>query len=196
MDTPPESRCKRLSAITDDQHEKLHVLVAKHAPFSSLSSYRRWLHVQYRFQHGIASLYEWPALSESLPGLPERCRLAAVEADLHDLGCTTPEIGLAPEQPRQKPEAWGWLFVAEGSNLGAAILLKRAQALGLSESHGARHLAGAPEGRARHWRSFTTVFDALPLDAEQEVRLETAARKAFGRFESLLRDAYAQPALP
>ncbi|WP_250463454.1 biliverdin-producing heme oxygenase [Microbulbifer litoralis] len=196
MNIPHESRSKRLMSVTDEQHERLHVLVAQQAPFSSLAAYGHWLDVQFRFQYRIASLYHWPALGDLLPELPERGRLAAVEADLRDLGRTVPASGTLAEQPRQDPEAWGWLFVSEGSNLGAAILLKRARALGLSEQHGARHLAGAPEGRARHWRAFTAVFDALSLDAAQEARLQAAAKAAFAYFEVLLQDACAQQVQP
>lgn len=193
MSSPQESRCKRLSTITDQQHERLHELVTRHAPFSSLDSYGRWLSVQYHFQQEIESLYHWPALSQALPELTERCRLSAVKADLCDLGLPLPAVGATAGPARQQPEAWGWLFVAEGSNLGAAILLKRAHALGLSESHGARHLAGAPEGRARHWRAFTAVVDELVLNEEQEMRLEVAAQEAFRRFEVLLEQAYELP---
>jgi protein TonB len=72
----------------------------------------------------------------------------------------------------------GWLYVAEGSNLGAAFLLKEAVKLNLSGSFGARHLAGAPEGRGLHWRTFTAALDSsqqqemsdqsTPNDAKEE----------------------------
>ena len=77
------------------------------------------------------------------------------------------------------PTALGWLYVAEGSNLGAAFLLKWAAALGLNETHGARHLAASPEGRARHWRSFTEALDGIELTQAEEGRVADGAREAF-----------------
>jgi heme oxygenase len=84
------------------------------------------------------------------------------------------------------PEALGWLYVAEGSNLGAAFLLKEAAKLGLSESFGARHLADAPEGRGLHWRRFTAALDAVALSASEEARAIASANDAFARVRALV----------
>ncbi len=70
----------------------------------------------------------------------------------------------------------GWLYVVEGSNLGAAFLLKDAAKLGLGEEFGARHLAGAPEGRGLHWRTFTAALDEIELTEEEE-RVSFPVRK-------------------
>ncbi|NWM49713.1 biliverdin-producing heme oxygenase, partial [Escherichia coli] len=89
--------------------------------------------------------------------------------DLADLGRGLP----ATEHPAfipgavKIPAALGWLYVAEGSSMGAALLRKAAAKLDLSDTHGARHLAPAPEGPAAHWRTFTAALDAVTLsDAE------------------------------
>ncbi|KAG0926111.1 hypothetical protein G6F68_010211 [Rhizopus microsporus] len=77
------------------------------------------------------------------------------------------------------PAALGWLYVAEGSNLGGTILYKMAAKLGLDRDFGARHLAAHPDGAARHWREFTAALDAVPLSAEQEQQVIDAADAAF-----------------
>src|SRR5690606_18526810 len=89
------------------------------------------------------------------------------------------------------PTALGWLYVAEGSNLGAAFLIKEAAKLGLSQDFGARHLAGAPEGRGLHWRTFTAALDAVPLSDEDEARVIAGAEAAFRRVHGLVNDAFA-----
>ncbi|MFX6949703.1 biliverdin-producing heme oxygenase, partial [Acinetobacter baumannii] len=67
------------------------------------------------------------------------------------------------------PEALGWLYVSEGSTLGAAFLLKEVKdKLGLSESFGARNLAAYPEGRAVVWRRFVSFLDAPGLSAQEQ----------------------------
>lgn len=184
------SRSDRLSAATDALHEQLHGLVAAADPFGARARYATWVGVQYRYHGEIEPLYRLPVLQSVVPDLGERGRVAAAAADLADLGQPLP--ALAPRDPAgvSVPEALGWLFVAEGSTLGAAVLLKRAQALGMSETHGARHLAAAPEGRARHWKAFVTALDALELDEAQERALVAAALAAFRRFAALIAEAY------
>lgn len=88
------------------------------------------------------------------------------------------------------PTALGWLYVAEGSNLGAAFLLKEAAKLGLSEAFGARHLAAAPEGRGLQWRTFTAALDALELSDDEEGRVVAGAEAAFRRVRGLVKDAF------
>jgi len=90
-----------------------------------------------------------------------------------------------------KAEALGWLFVSEGSKLGAAFLIKRAVGLGLSETFGARHLGEPTGGRAEGWKKFTRTLDALELSAEEEAAAEKGAVDAFVRFTVLLEQAYA-----
>lgn len=189
-EAPTVSRSQRLSAATDDLHERLHGVVAAADPFSSRERFATWISVQYRFQREIEALYLAPGLQALLPDLADRSRLHAAEADLADLGTAVPTVEAPSHAGAALPEALGWLFVSEGSTLGAAILLKRAQHLGLSETFGARHLAAAPEGRARHWKQFTAAVDGLTLDADGEARLVAAARAAFQRFDVLLKEAF------
>jgi heme oxygenase len=153
------------------------------AAFTSLAGYGRFVGVQYLFHRDIAALYDDAALRALLPGLSERRRLPLISADLSDLGLALPETGgpcaFAPDAPVDVPVALGWLYVAEGSNMGAALLRKEAAKLGLSDSHGARHLAPAPEGPAAHWRAFVAGLDATELTVEEEARAVAGANAAF-----------------
>ena len=87
--------------------------------------------------------------------------------------------------------ALGWLFVSEGSKLGAAFLIKRAVGLGLSESFGARHLGEPAGGRAEGWKNFVRTLDGLAFSAEEEAAVDKGAIDAFNRFTVLLEQAYA-----
>jgi heme oxygenase len=84
------------------------------------------------------------------------------------------------------PQALGWVYVAEGSNLGAAFLLKEAAKLGLSEEFGARHLSGHPAGRGLHWRNFVAAFNALPMSDDEEMQAAEGAKAAFRRVHGLV----------
>ncbi len=187
---PSQRRADRLSAGTDDLHEHLHGVVAAAEPFSNRERFGTWVSVQYRFQHAIEPLYHMAALQNWLPDLANRGRLSAARQDLVDLGVDVPTLPAA-DPVRDLPEALGWLFVSEGSTLGAAVLLKKAKAqLDLTETFGARHLAAAPEGRAQHWKRFVQALDDLELSPEDDARMLAAARAAFQQFDVLLNEAF------
>lgn len=179
------SRAKRLKQLTHEVHEILDRSIMAAASFDTLPGYVRFAEVQYRFHHDIAALYADPVLSALLPGLAERGRLALIEADLVDLGQPLPQTAPPAFAPGaiDVPTALGWLYVAEGSNMGAALLRKAAAKLGLSDTHGARHLAPAPEGPAAHWRAFTATLDAVTLFDIEEERAVAGAKAAFAQVQ-------------
>lgn len=181
-------RAKRLKAHTHEVHEALDRRIMAGDPFADRARYCRFLAVQHAFHRDIDALYSNPALDALLPDLAGRRRLPQIEQDIIDLGGTVPELGTAPLFGREAdvPTALGWLYVAEGSNLGAAFLLKAAAALGLSEAFGARHLAGHPEGRGLHWRTFTAALDAVTLTDAEEERVMAGAEAAFRRVHDLV----------
>ena len=98
-----------------------------------------------------------------------------------------PPAGDAPTLPVDDPETLlGTLYVVEGSALGARILYRRAQELGLSGEFGARHLSVQSESLTR-WRQLVKLLDEAPeLDLERIVAAsETAFAAVGGAFERL-----------
>lgn len=176
----------RLKNETHAIHDRLDRSIMEAASFSSLDGYRRFLRVQRAFHRDVDALYADPGLRASLPGLAERRRLPLIEADLADLGegVATP-TALSQEIP-DTATALGWLYVAEGSNLGAALLRKEAARLGLSDTRGARHLAPAADGPAAHWRQFKVALDATLLTDAEVARAIAGANAAFARVQALV----------
>lgn len=186
------TRSQRLKAATHATHDRLDQRIMRGDPFASIDTYRRFLRVQYRFHRDIAALYAVPALHALVEDLAERQRLQDLAADLADLGEPVPaDDGRVLPADVDLATALGWLYVAEGSNLGAAILFKLAARIGLDETRGARHLAGHPEGRARHWRQFTAALDGAALDPAQEQRMIDGATQAFVRVHGYVEQAFA-----
>lgn len=181
-------RAKRLKAATHDAHERLDKRIMKAEPFANREHYGRFVLVQHAFHRDIDALYANAVLDRMLPDLIGRRRLPMIVDDLADLGIAVPSAHTAPVFGHcpDIPTAIGWLYVAEGSNLGAAFLLKEAARLGLSETVGARHLAAAPEGRGLHWRTFTAALDAAELSDDEERRVADGAVAAFGRVQHLV----------
>jgi len=185
------SRSARLRALSQDLHERLEQAVLAYAPFDSRESYTRFTQMQYLFQAELKSLYQDPALIALFPDLPQRCRAEAARADLEDLGAALPAPLPGALQAPSQATALTWIRVSEGSKLGAAILIKRANALGLDEHFGARHLAEPAGGRAQAWKAFNATFDALPWSREEEAQADQAALDAFSRLHALLQHTYA-----
>lgn len=188
-DTIDLSRFKRLKALTHEVHDRLDKSIMEASSFDSLEGYGRFAGVQWSFHRDIDALYDDAALIALLPGLAERRRMALITADLADLGLATPSVETPPvflrDQPADAATALGWLYVAEGSNLGAALLRMEAAKLGLSDSHGARHLAPFSGGPAAHWRVFTAALDAAVLTPDEEPRAVAGAKAAFARVQAL-----------
>ncbi|QII30316.1 biliverdin-producing heme oxygenase [Stenotrophomonas maltophilia] len=177
---PEDSRSLRLKAATRDSHGALDKRIMAGDIFADRSNFARFLRVQYRFHRSIDALYASPALDALLPDLAERRRLQQVRSDLQDLEQALPgEDITALGNDLPLPTALGWLYVAEGSNLGGTVLYKMAAALGLDRDFGARHLAAHPDGAARHWREFTAALDAVVLSPAQEQEVIDAADAAF-----------------
>jgi len=192
----PALRSQRLNQITHAPHERLDKAVKANAPFETLASYTRFLTAQYLFQEELKALYTDRQLTQIVPDLPERCRAEQAKADLIDLQSSIPEPLTGAVQAPSVAEALGWLFVSEGSKLGAAFLIKRAAALDLSDSFGARHLGEPAGGRADGWKRFIRTLDDLPFSPEQEQQIDQGALAAFERFNQLLEHAYAGFAEP
>jgi heme oxygenase len=185
------SRAKELKAATSTAHDRVDRRIRASAPFANRERYGRFLLVQHAFHSEIDGLYSDTRLAGVLPGLAARRRLPLIEQDLADLGLAPPSAAAAPRLTASSdlPAALGWLYVSEGSNLGAAFLLKEAAALGLSETFGARHLAPAPEGRGAAWRDFTAALDAVDLSAADEAHAIAGATAAFAHVMKLV-DAF------
>lgn len=179
------TRSQRLKAASHEAHDRLDKRIMAGHPFASRENYARFVRVQYCFHRDIDALYANPVLASVVPELAQRRRLPDIEQDLADLGITPPAHVPANLQSEDgyasQVTGMGWLYVAEGSNLGAAILFKLAAKLGLDQTLGARHLAGHPDGRARHWREFTAALDRLSLTPAQEQGVVDAAVTAFRR---------------
>lgn len=185
-DIEPQSLAKRLKAASAAVHEDVDHSVMAAKPFASREAYERFLRFQYRLHRRVEPLFTDPALQPLLPDLGERSRLAALEQDFADLGLAVPaDAEFGPALPRA--QALGWLYVVEGSNMGAAFLAKEALKIGLSDEFGARHLAGHPQGRGLHWRNFTAALDAVELTEAEDAAAQAAAADAFAHVLVLVR---------
>lgn len=106
---------------------------------------------------------------------PWRARFPLLQADLADLGAKRVEAGPTPEL--SEAEAWGALYVLEGSRLGGSLLAGR-----VSPGMPSRYLSAAHEGGS--WRQFAEALDEAGGSqgkdwSEAAIR---GAKSAFTRF--------------
>lgn len=182
---PATDLISQMRSATMPAHELLDNLIMKTDPFASRENYGGLLTMQYCLQRDLDPLYHDALLKELLPDLESRSRLYLVEKDMADLGLTLPSGEDAfTLLPSDLPVKVGWVFVLEGSRLGAASLFRRAAALGLNENFGARHLAGPSDGPAGAWRTFVQAVSALPFSEEER---EYATAGAIAAFEHATR---------
>jgi heme oxygenase len=178
----------RLRAQTGSTHERLDQSIMAAKPFAGIENYGRFLKVQHGIHFDVEPLYHSPFCADVLPDLRARGRIGAVVQDIADIGLALPDVTDPPAtESVDMPEALGWLYVIEGSNLGAAFLLKYAKKMGLSETYGARHLAEPLEGRAPYWRAFKEALNGIDLSASDEARAIAAAEAAFARVRHFVR---------
>ncbi|MCH7293911.1 MULTISPECIES: biliverdin-producing heme oxygenase [Acinetobacter] len=178
----------RLKIETASQHQQMHLLMEKAQVFADTERYAKFTLAQYYFQQNVEYLFRHPEVSALISDLDIRGRSQAALLDLYDLQLK-PEAQELLTEKVGFPEALGWIYVSEGSTLGAAFLFKQAQQLlGLTAEFGARNLAAYPEGRARVWKHFITELDTAQLSESEQDQVILGAKQAFDYFGSLLKN--------
>ena len=174
-----------LKSTSTGAHEGLDKRIISLAPFSNRERYALFVRTQARIHHAASPWFQDAQLNNWLDGLSTRDRITQVLQDCEDLGISPSAIAEDSQAAQQVKidtpyAALGWIYTVEGSNLGAAFLLKMARAqLELSETFGARHLAGHDDGRGAHWKRFREDLDALPLSESQREQAAQGAMNAF-----------------
>lgn len=166
---PADSLRHILRAGTSALHHQLDAAVGE---FNSRSSYVAYVQKTHRFRSAIETelgndnRIEW--------NVDPVADLAA--DDLDDLGVPAlPNAGF-PKSDWTGASRLGALYVLEGSSLGARLLLRRAEAMGLSAGYGARHLAHQAADHQR-WLTFLNELEKVPVELQDHAL--SAAKSVF-----------------
>jgi heme oxygenase len=144
---------QRLKQATANAHASLESLVGT---LDSHAAYVRYLRGTHAFR---TSIEHWLSSARSFDTDWRPQRLSEELAqDLADIGVTplNDRIEFTPS-PRSDGFTLGVHYVLEGSALGARILCKQVEALGLNREHGARHL-WAQAASLEPWRAFVSLL--------------------------------------
>jgi len=172
-------RMTKLRAITTDSHQSLDDKVMSCQPFENNENYVKFLKFQHKLMEKVAPLYRNKQLITVFNDLNSRCRLNYLEQDLADFKQLVPANGNDEINALSLPAAIGWLYVIEGSKLGAAVLGKEVGKLNLSGEFGARFLAGPGNGRGNAWREFMQCVESIELSEQDEIKMLDGALNAF-----------------
>jgi heme oxygenase len=164
---PTDSLRHKLRHASSALHHQLDTSLGE---FTSRSDYSNYVQRTHRFRQAVehalsrASITDWQLdpISDLATG------------DLADLGIGSLAQADMASRGWTRSEYFGALYVIEGSSLGARLLYRRAQALGMTESFGARHLAHQAADHGR-WRRFLEILETVPVpqhDAATEATLE------------------------
>jgi heme oxygenase len=190
---PTLSRAQNLKLATADVHDNVDKTIMAQDPFANTQNYLDFLRLQFYFLRDVSALYEHSELLALIPDLTSRRRLSLLEQDFEDLAATLPAAYLQPFVTinTDVATALGWLYVVEGSKVGAAMLGKQVQAkLNFNAEHGARYLTGPGAGRGSAWRELVQLIDSVELNKQQEQALIEGARQAFTRFQAFQAHVY------
>ena len=186
----PQSLAKRLKNETSAEHEYMHQLMAKNQVFEDKQNYAQFTLAQYYFQKNIEVLFGLSEVSALISDLDIRGRSQAALLDLQDLAVQPENLELETETT-DFHAALGWIYVSEGSTLGAAFLFRQAErAFGFSGEFAARNLAAYPEGRAKVWKHFIEELDRADFSSAEQDRVVEGAKQAFNYYGLLLQKAH------
>lgn len=172
---------------TGGEHERLRNLLIELDLFKNLEQYKKFTLAQYNFHCVVEDLFIEHDINELIPNIKCTERLITLRKDLEDLHIHPEGVSIKNTIISNRYEALGWLYVSEGSTLGAAMILKGVKSeYGLSENFGARNLGEYPEGRAIYWANFTDGLNKLHLNLEEEKALINGVFSAFKTFGLML----------
>ena len=172
-------RITKLRAITTGTHQSLDDKVMSYQPYESNENYIKFLKFQHQFMNKVAPLYQSQQLTKVFYNLQSRCRLNYLKLDLADFNQSVTAVNDNEMNTLSLPAAIGWLYVIEGSKLGAAILAKEVGKLNLTGEYGARFLAGPGNGRGSAWREFMQSVESIELSDQEEQMMLDGALNAF-----------------
>ncbi|WP_038344375.1 biliverdin-producing heme oxygenase [Acinetobacter sp. A47] len=177
----------KIKEYTASEHERLRSIMMHSDLFKNLNKYKKFTLAQYYFHCEVEKIFIGYNIAGIFPNIKCRERLQALKQDMKDLYIDTEQNIFESPVVLNQYEALGWLYVSEGSTLGAAIILKGVQeGFCLSEHFGARNLAEHAEGRLQYWNIFTENLNQLKLNREDELFVLNGALNAFQYFGIML----------
>ncbi|MBT3071865.1 biliverdin-producing heme oxygenase [Rhodomicrobium sp. Az07] len=159
---------------------------------TSLEAYRSLLEDFLRFLRPIEDALGALDLKTFGIDFSSRRKSSLLEADLRDLGHDAASLNSLPgsclHRPRDIPQAFGVLYVLEGSSLGREVMLgKLKPSLHISPVWAGRFFNGYGRTTGAMWRDFVNALNDVGAEPDAARIIEHSALATFTAFEECLR---------
>lgn len=159
----------------------------------TVAEYEKLLRVFYGYYKPLEDALDGFSMEEVLSDYTQRRKARLITDDLKALGHSVHDLALCPAipVPGSREEAFGALYVLEGSTLGGTIIKKILQRnLQLQGDEGFTFFAGYGEHTSVQWQSFKAVLDQHYTGSEHTARLSAAANQTFLYLKSWAEHCY------
>lgn len=176
-----------IKEATLTQHQQLEkVLVAKMKAIRSIDGYVDLLKTFYGYFGGLEQKINTYINNSHLPDHDQRRKTAAMADDIKALGGDTPAMASRNDLPviNNPLQAFGALYVIEGSTLGGSIISKMMQQhLPFDGQNGLSFFNGYGEQTHQMWAGFKTALNAVVKTQDDEAVVLQAANDTFAGFK-------------
>ena len=177
---------EKIKAATQQYHQETEkILVGKMKNMRSLNDYSDILKLFYGYFGGLEQQIDKHINPTKLTDYNERRKTAAFANDLEALGNTAPRKATGTELPTIENElqAFGALYVIEGSTLGGKIISKMVQQhLGITDGKGLSFFNGYGDDTGKKWADFQKVLNAVTTTNADQKEVIAAANETFAKF--------------
>lgn len=164
--------------------------VALMAHDTTINDYRIYLEKLY----GFVKPYEetvFKILDTYVPDIQKRRKTALVEQDLHALGVTPENLNALPfihySMPNSIADAFGAMYVLEGSTLGGSIIYKRLNyLLGVDKELNGKYFTAYGDDSGRYWKSFIAAFSQYAVESNMQETIINSAIDTFTNMDKWL----------
>jgi heme oxygenase len=178
---------KEATLTNHQQVEK--VLVSQMKSMRSKQDYVDLLHLFYGYFGGLEQQINAYINQSDMPDYAQRRKTEAIANDLKALGSQVPAVAGHNYLPQinNDLQAFGALYVIEGSTLGGKIISKMIQQhLNLANAAGLSFFNGYGDDTQQMWDTFKQQLNAVVKSPADEETVLAAANETFGKFKQWL----------
>jgi len=178
---------EKLKIQTLTNHQQLEkMLIGRMKAMRSAQDYINLLQLFYSYFGGLETLIDKYIGSDQLPDHAERRKSAALVNDITALGGSAEPLASGNDLPaiENSLQAYGALYVIEGSTLGGKIISKMvAQQLGIADGKGLSFFSSYGDNLAAMWDKFKENLDLQAQNQSDEDVIVDAANATFAKFK-------------
>jgi len=191
--TPQSVFLAELRLKTSASHKTLEqnpYSIALMAHETTINDYRIYLEKLY----GFVKPYEqavFNMLKPYIPDIKSRSKINLLEQDLQAVGVTPDKLKLLPifkyAVPANVAEAFGAMYVLEGSTLGGNIIYKRLNhLLGINSQVNGKYFTAYGDDSGKYWKGFIESFSNYAVEYAAEKVIINSAINTFNNMDKWL----------